>query len=257
MDERLDDLARSFGRDLRAAKKAPRTVELYGMAVPMFVDSLEAQGRPPVLSSLTRHATRGGSRIWRPARRPRFSPGSRACAASRAGWSPRASWTATRCRPGAADPGGQAGAGALRRRGQAVAQDVLVARVRRPARRGPHPPAARRRAAYKRVRGDRPCRPRPGRRGGRGHRQGSSRPFRSVRGADRPGARPVPPPAERAPQGPVAGALARPARAALPRRDRPPAPRAGNGPASRDCTRTGSGTHLSTPSLRQAARKEI
>ncbi|MGI8681954.1 MAG: tyrosine-type recombinase/integrase [Mycobacteriales bacterium] len=59
MDERLDDLARSFRRDLRAAKRAPRTVELYGMAVRMFVDWLEAQGRPPVLSSLTRHAIKG------------------------------------------------------------------------------------------------------------------------------------------------------------------------------------------------------
>lgn len=57
--ERLDDLFRSFARELRAANKAERTVELYGQSVRFYAAWLEAQGRPATTDSLTRHAITG------------------------------------------------------------------------------------------------------------------------------------------------------------------------------------------------------
>jgi len=57
--ERLDDLFRSFARELRAANKADRTVELYGQSVRFFSEWLAAQGRPATSESLTRHAITG------------------------------------------------------------------------------------------------------------------------------------------------------------------------------------------------------
>lgn len=56
MAERLDDLAKSWARDLRAADKADRTVVIYGQAVRFYADWLTAQDRPPTTESLTRHA---------------------------------------------------------------------------------------------------------------------------------------------------------------------------------------------------------
>lgn len=56
VNERLDDLAASFRRDLRAAGKSDRTLEVYSQAVRFFSAWLEAQGRPSTLDQLTRHA---------------------------------------------------------------------------------------------------------------------------------------------------------------------------------------------------------
>jgi site-specific recombinase XerD len=57
--ERLDDLTASFGRDLRAEGKAPRTIVLYAMSVRMFSAWLVAHNREPVAEELTRSAIRG------------------------------------------------------------------------------------------------------------------------------------------------------------------------------------------------------
>jgi site-specific recombinase XerD len=56
--ERLEDLAASFRRDLRAEGKADRTLRLYGMSVRLFSEWLVARGREPVLDELTRPAIR-------------------------------------------------------------------------------------------------------------------------------------------------------------------------------------------------------
>src|SRR3954447_22959351 len=53
---RLEDLLASFRRHLRAAAKAPRTIELYGQRVWYFSRWLTDGGREPVLDELTRHA---------------------------------------------------------------------------------------------------------------------------------------------------------------------------------------------------------
>lgn len=58
MPARLDDLAKSFARHLRAEAKAPRTVVLYGMSVRMFSEWLQAQGRPATVDELSRAAIR-------------------------------------------------------------------------------------------------------------------------------------------------------------------------------------------------------
>src|SRR3954447_21866834 len=52
----LDDLLASFRRHLRAAAKAPRTIELYSQSVRYFSRWLIDRGREPVLGELTRHA---------------------------------------------------------------------------------------------------------------------------------------------------------------------------------------------------------
>jgi site-specific recombinase XerD len=53
---RLEDLLASFRRHLRAAAKAPRTIELYGQSVEYFSRWLADRGRPATLEELTRHA---------------------------------------------------------------------------------------------------------------------------------------------------------------------------------------------------------
>jgi site-specific recombinase XerD len=53
---RLEDLLASFQRHLRAAAKAPRTIELYSQSVRYFSRWLTDRGREPVLDELTRHA---------------------------------------------------------------------------------------------------------------------------------------------------------------------------------------------------------
>jgi hypothetical protein len=53
---RLEDLLASFRRHLRAAAKAPRTIELYSQSVQYFSRWLVDRGREPVLDELTRHA---------------------------------------------------------------------------------------------------------------------------------------------------------------------------------------------------------
>ena len=53
---RLEDLLASFRRHLRAAAKAPRTIELYSQSVRYFSCWLTDRGREPVLDELTRHA---------------------------------------------------------------------------------------------------------------------------------------------------------------------------------------------------------
>ncbi len=54
---RLEDLLASFRRHLRAAAKAPRTIELYNQSVRYFSRWLIDRDREPVLDELTRHAT--------------------------------------------------------------------------------------------------------------------------------------------------------------------------------------------------------
>jgi site-specific recombinase XerD len=53
---RLEDLLASFRRHLRAAAKAPRTIELYSQSVRYFTRWLADRGRPATLDELTRHA---------------------------------------------------------------------------------------------------------------------------------------------------------------------------------------------------------
>jgi site-specific recombinase XerD len=53
---RLEDLLASFRRHLRAAAKAPRTIELYSQSVRYFARWLIDRGREPVLDELTQHA---------------------------------------------------------------------------------------------------------------------------------------------------------------------------------------------------------
>ena len=53
---RLEDLLASFRRHLRAAARAPRTIELYSESVRYFSRWLTDRGREPVLDELTRHA---------------------------------------------------------------------------------------------------------------------------------------------------------------------------------------------------------
>ncbi len=53
---RLEDLLASFRRHLRAAAKAPWTIELYGQSVEYSSRWLTDRGRPATLDELTRHA---------------------------------------------------------------------------------------------------------------------------------------------------------------------------------------------------------
>jgi site-specific recombinase XerD len=53
---RLEDLLASFQQHLRAAAKAPRTIELYSQSVRYFTRWLADRGRPATLDELTRHA---------------------------------------------------------------------------------------------------------------------------------------------------------------------------------------------------------
>jgi len=52
--ENLGDLFKSFARDLRAARKAERTITIYGLSVRFFSDWLVARGDTPTLDNLTR-----------------------------------------------------------------------------------------------------------------------------------------------------------------------------------------------------------
>ena len=56
MATRLEDLLASFRRHLRAAAKAPRTIELYSQSVQYFGRWLIEHDRPATLDELTRHA---------------------------------------------------------------------------------------------------------------------------------------------------------------------------------------------------------
>jgi site-specific recombinase XerD len=56
--ERLEDLAASFRRDLRAEGRAERTAVIYLQSIRYFGQWLEAQGRPATLDELTRSAIR-------------------------------------------------------------------------------------------------------------------------------------------------------------------------------------------------------
>src|SRR3954453_5271936 len=56
MPVRLEDLLSSFRRHLRAASKAPRTIELYSQSVRYFSNWLVERDRPATLDELTRHA---------------------------------------------------------------------------------------------------------------------------------------------------------------------------------------------------------
>lgn len=56
MGERIDDLFKSFARDLRAAKKSERTITIYGDTVRFYCEWLRAQGRPETTDSLTKAA---------------------------------------------------------------------------------------------------------------------------------------------------------------------------------------------------------
>jgi len=53
--ERIEDLAASFRRDLRATGKAERTLEVYGQATRFLSAWLEERGRPATIDQLTRH----------------------------------------------------------------------------------------------------------------------------------------------------------------------------------------------------------
>lgn len=54
MAEHLEDLARSFARDLRASGKAERTIVIYLQSVRFFGDWLQERGEPKTLDSLTK-----------------------------------------------------------------------------------------------------------------------------------------------------------------------------------------------------------
>ncbi|MBD2894786.1 Tyrosine recombinase XerC [Actinomadura sp. RB99] len=54
MTEPLDGLFASFARDLRAAQKAPRTIEIYGQAVRFFSEWLASKGTPATVDALTK-----------------------------------------------------------------------------------------------------------------------------------------------------------------------------------------------------------
>jgi site-specific recombinase XerD len=56
MPARLDDLLASWRRDLRAADKADRTIELYSQSVWYFAAWLTANDRPATVDELTKHA---------------------------------------------------------------------------------------------------------------------------------------------------------------------------------------------------------
>ena len=62
MTIRLEDLLASFRRHLRAAAKAPRTIELYSQSVRFFSRWLVDRGRPATLDELTRHPVSAAGR---------------------------------------------------------------------------------------------------------------------------------------------------------------------------------------------------
>ncbi len=58
MAERLEDLAASFRRHLRAEGRSERTATIYGQAIRFFSAWLTAQGRPATVQEFTRSAVR-------------------------------------------------------------------------------------------------------------------------------------------------------------------------------------------------------
>ncbi len=58
---RLEDLPSSFRRHLRAAAKAPRTIELYSRSVRYWAQRLAGKDRRAVPEELIRHATSASS----------------------------------------------------------------------------------------------------------------------------------------------------------------------------------------------------
>lgn len=58
MATRLDDLAASFGRHLRAEGRSERTITIYSQAIRFFAAWLQGQGREPLLEEFTRAAIR-------------------------------------------------------------------------------------------------------------------------------------------------------------------------------------------------------
>ena len=58
VSEHLQDLQRSFLRDLRAENRSPNTLRLYGQAVTFFSHWLESEGRTATLDELNRAAIR-------------------------------------------------------------------------------------------------------------------------------------------------------------------------------------------------------
>jgi site-specific recombinase XerC len=60
MASRLDDLARSFARHLKAEGRADRTLVIYGQAITFYAAWLAAQDRPATVDELTR----AGIREW-------------------------------------------------------------------------------------------------------------------------------------------------------------------------------------------------
>ncbi len=84
---RLEDLLASFRRHLRAAAKAPRTIELYGQSVEYFGRWLADGGRPATLEELTRHAISAWpAELAETCEPSRWAPGCAGCAGSAAGW---------------------------------------------------------------------------------------------------------------------------------------------------------------------------
>ena len=71
MAERLDDLAASFRRDLRAEGRAERTATIYLQSIRFFGDWLIAHDRPATLDELSRSAIRS----WLAELAERFEPG--------------------------------------------------------------------------------------------------------------------------------------------------------------------------------------
>jgi len=68
---RLDDLATSFRRDLRAEGRSERTAVVYGQAIRFYAAWLVEQGRPATLDELERAAIRA----WLAGLADRFEPG--------------------------------------------------------------------------------------------------------------------------------------------------------------------------------------
>jgi site-specific recombinase XerD len=90
---RLEDLLASFRRHLRAAAKAPRTIELYGQSLEYFSRWLADRGRPATLDELTRHAISA----WLAELAETCEPSTvgtrlRGMRRSAAGWSLKAKW---------------------------------------------------------------------------------------------------------------------------------------------------------------------
>ena len=54
LSPQMPELAQSFKRALRAANKAPKTLEVYGLAIRRFEEYLRDQGMPLAVDAITR-----------------------------------------------------------------------------------------------------------------------------------------------------------------------------------------------------------